>query len=567
MPDDSELTEAYREVLRAHRAVVSAGKDPSSRWRGIVHEALTFLGGQADRHTFTLAKYPHRVYGPYVGISDDGGAAADIRLAAWATPKAVALAGRASPLSLGVGLDAERLGGVGEVPIGPDEFARIWSGCAGRTLMTTNVGSRVNLRFYHQPPIVTLAGGHNLSALNTAKTALADAFRPFLQAPGGPRPLVTFVEFQVGAPRSLAQKQGLLRSLRRYVRSGGIAARAIQHLGLFVEIGSGSTGCNAALRAIDLARACSVKYVSIHGVVRKDADSALSLPGLLDYFPGNQVTQVLKRAAANGVRVRSINQVDPDTVARGIWSALNSVRAMGFDLGKYGLFPLTLEECDAVIGLVQGWFEDWCAAPVFYVDQGILSQKELYAGSNVEAGMKEWLRIVAKHNVKVVLFDTVDKSKGWKILRVGNDPSGLLEPKQVVRVNAFGETLGIKVLWAGGITLDQAYEFGKIGVFGVYVTTAVSKAAPVTGVDRHDPALASKKRPTFDRILKFKTVLEGGFLAGRFASQSPRPGSERAKLLSMIEQARADPAALSRILPVAWRAWWRRNSARPRPAP
>jgi hypothetical protein len=41
---------------------------------------------------------------------------------------------------------------------------------------------------------------------------------------------------------------------------------------------------------------------------------------------------------------------------------------MGLDLGKYGPFPLTMEEHDIVVGLIQQWFPDWSAAPVYYVE-------------------------------------------------------------------------------------------------------------------------------------------------------------------------------------------------------
>jgi hypothetical protein len=40
------------------------------------------------------------------------------------------------------------------------------------------------------------------------------------------------------------------------------------------------------------------------------------------------------------------------------------------------------------------------------------------------------------------------------------------------RLSKLSEKLGIKVLWAAGITLPQAHLFGKLGVFGIYATTA-----------------------------------------------------------------------------------------------
>ncbi|MGA7221289.1 MAG: hypothetical protein WBX16_00410 [Candidatus Acidiferrales bacterium] len=558
--DDYGLSDAYREVLRDYQALVSSGGEPGLLWRRLVHEALGFLGGQADRHTSSLAEYDHRRYGPFLGVSDEGGAARAIRRAAFATPKTRALGHKTSPLAVGVALDAERLGSVGEVPVGPDEFAQVWSECVCRTLMTTNVGSRANLRLYRRAPLVTINAGKSREALDAARVALSVAFKPFVEAPGGPRPLVVFVEFALGSKRGLQEQRKLLRSLQQYVRTGGIAVPRIHHIGLNVRIGWGPKGGDSALRAIDLASSVGISQVSIDGVVRKDADSVVSLPGLLNYLPPGLVVQILRHAQSKRVQVRSINEADPDTVAREIWSGLNTARAMGLDLGKYGLFPLSLEECDIIIGHVQRWFPDWSAAPVFYVDQGIISRSRVYIGDDTAKGIEAWLRIVAKHKVRIVLIDTVDKSQGWRILKADNDPKGILESRQIAHLSAFGQELGIKVLWAGGITLDQAYEFGKLGVFGIYVTTAASEAAPVTGEYRNDPALASEKRPTFAGVVKVKTLLEGGFLAGRLGTGSPRIRKLRESLRVKIELAGVDPVALSRVLPAAWRSWWRWGS-------
>ena len=56
-------------------------------------------------------------------------------------PKCAVLTER-TPLTIGIAHDAERLGAVGEVAVGPDEFATIRLACRGRVLTTTNVGSR-----------------------------------------------------------------------------------------------------------------------------------------------------------------------------------------------------------------------------------------------------------------------------------------------------------------------------------------------------------------------------------------------------------------------------------------
>src|SRR5215471_16238734 len=188
--NDQRISDAYREIQRQYRAIASGGEPPGRRWRNLAREALHYLGGDADRPHISLSDYDHRRYGPFLGISDDGGAAYDVCRAALASPKGQALGSKASALALGVALDAEWLGGVGEVPVGPDEFSDIWLHCTGRGLMTTNVGSRVNLRNYLAAPVVTIAEGDRNAALAAAKAGLAEAFHPFLKTPDGkPRPL------------------------------------------------------------------------------------------------------------------------------------------------------------------------------------------------------------------------------------------------------------------------------------------------------------------------------------------------------------------------------------------
>src|SRR5262245_41155474 len=120
--DEQRISDAHREILRGYRAIAASGQEPGKGWRAAALKALSYLGGDADRHYVTLRDYDHRRYGPFLGVSDDGEAASVVRRAAWASPKARALRGRASPLTIGVGLDAERLGGIGEVVVGPDEF-------------------------------------------------------------------------------------------------------------------------------------------------------------------------------------------------------------------------------------------------------------------------------------------------------------------------------------------------------------------------------------------------------------------------------------------------------------
>ena len=128
------------------------------------------------------------------------------------------------------------------------------------------------------------------------------------------------------------------------------------------------------------------------------------------------------------------------------------------------------------------------------------------------AGLKEWLDVVGRHGVKVVLIDTMEKSKGHRLLRTKDTPMGLLRPSQVQDIDKMAARRGIKTLWAGGITFPQVFEFGKLGVFGIYVTTAVATARPVSKAYRREPLLAAEKEPTFRGCLSSEVAPGGGIL-------------------------------------------------------
>ena len=95
--------------------------------------------------------------------------------------------------------------------------------------------------------------------------------------------------------------------------------------------------------------------------------------------------------------------------------------------------PLTLEDSVAVVRQIQPWFPDWSAAPVCYVDQGVVARNKVYANRDLAKGIALWLRTMAKHRVQVALISTVDKAKGWKILRHDVHPRGLLKARRSLR--------------------------------------------------------------------------------------------------------------------------------------
>jgi len=97
-----------------------------------------------------LAEYDSDQHGPLFAVSDEGSAGPVILDAALSSAKAAA--GASSPSRLGVILDGERMTSAGEVPIGPPEYGALSAGAAGRLLLTTNVGTRVNVRLTGQLP-------------------------------------------------------------------------------------------------------------------------------------------------------------------------------------------------------------------------------------------------------------------------------------------------------------------------------------------------------------------------------------------------------------------------------
>ncbi len=80
----------------------------------------------------------------------------------------------------------------GEVPIGPPEYGALSAGAAGQLLLTTNVGTRVNVRLTGQLP--------EFPALEKSADAVIAAFHQFVDTPDGrPRPLMIRLQVDPGA--------------------------------------------------------------------------------------------------------------------------------------------------------------------------------------------------------------------------------------------------------------------------------------------------------------------------------------------------------------------------------
>lgn len=123
--------------------------------------------------------------------------------------------------------------------------------------------------------------------------------------------------------------------------------------------------------------------------------------------------------------------------------------------------------------------------------------------------------MVARNRVPVVLIDTMDKATAGPLLRSPSTPKGYLSLNQIAAIDCFARAQGVRLLWAGGITLPKVYDLGRLGVFGIYVTSAVASPAPVPPGYERDPWLANVKEPTFEGVLHAKLLLEAGFLSVR----------------------------------------------------
>src|SRR5262249_3135748 len=257
--------------------------------------------------------------------------------------------------------------------------------------------------------------------------------------------------------------------------------------------------------------------------------TAVALPHGIDAFEPDELGAVLQYAGAKKVRVGPRLRVDPQTTPRHTWTAPPPARNMGIDLGKYGLVPLTFEEQQEVIARIQYWLPHWAAAPVFFVDHPLVTATDVFHGPRLAAGIRRWLEMVARLGVRGVLIDTVEQSEHRRLLKNAPDDNvGFLTESEVAALTAFAGERGVKVLWAGGITLPEAYRFGGLGVFGVYVTTAAAALQPVGKKYRRDPYLVGSREPQPEAVARGKLVLGARVPVGRGATDpAARAGGPR----------------------------------------
>jgi hypothetical protein len=568
---------AWRDVLHLYEDVVTRARGDSlglgsrefAGLRQKARQAFTVLGGMAEPVLVSLRHYDHTRYGSYLGVSDEGHMVERIRDAFLKSPKAL-VHGKLEPLVVGCAVDAERLGGAGEVPVGPDEYRDIQLACVGRVLTTTNVGTRVNVRYYNDPPAFTISRPEKAAAMKFAVAKAKTMLSAYLHTPdGNPVPVTLYVSF--GHQVDKATQLAVLQQLMKEMQIGTISDPSVHHLGLLVRAPQGEPGREAVRHGVALAAKAGLEKVAVNGVLRREAQERISMPDLLNFFDKDTANKLWTEAEAKRIDLRAWKTVDVDSVARNTWTSLQAARNSGLYLGKYGMLPLTLSEADFVIGKIQSWFEDWSAAPAIYVDCPTVTPYRCYDEEAAEA-VRAWLDAAHGHRVAVVLIDTADKSRGRKLLKdTPKDEVGILSEGEIRDLDAYARKLGIKALWAGGISAAQAYRFGKMGVFGIYTTTATARKAAVSGDYRHDPSMPNEKEPTYRGVCRVALLLQAGFVQGRlrFLGDSSAAAEVAQKAESLLalsrlqnlseEEERDTQLGLAQSLQCAWRRLLKEN--------
>jgi hypothetical protein len=534
-PETPERATLLRSALRLRRDLnarrLKAGGVPErgdrcDRLDALAATALSELGSIGEPPTWCVGSYDADRFGPILGVSDDGDAAETIVRAFMSTPKAASLreAGLLSSRTLGACVDAERITAAGELLVGPDEWARILEAADGVTGLSTNVGTVVLPRFFRPRPAITVTASDD--PVDVAVEALTAEFHDYMGGSGRPARAVTvFVGFRAHDFRK-RQKVRILRQLQEVVASGRVCDPEVHRIGLLQRVADRPYA--AIGLAIDVAAEAGVAEVMIEGEIRYEARDQLTMPGLLTYLAPGVVNRVLEKATTVGVTVVAKNEIDVATAARTVWAALSTARGMGAHLGKFGLFPLTIEQQLEAIRTIRPWFPTWTPAPSFYVDRPALTSGGVFEERDLTEVAIGWVRGAADAGADVVLFDSPDRTpapagtgtvpyredRGRRLVkRHALDPAGVLTFEDVGRILAVAQcvTPPVRTLWAGGLSARQAYELSGMGAFGLFTTSTTARRIGVRNPEA-DPAATSDLEPTFYGVLGVAMVVEAGFL-------------------------------------------------------
>jgi len=486
-----------------------------------------------QRNDFALATYDSESFGPLFAVSDEGSAGETIVNAAYASAKAKAL-WPIDPVSLGVALDGERMTSAGEVPIGPPEYEELSDTAAGRLLLTTNVGVRVNARLTQQLPefAVTEKSANDKQWLDNVFAA----FEPFVHTPDGqPRPLTVRLWVEPKAP--IKSLKDVVTKLEAGRKEGKLGPAEIHQLSVLVAFEDRITDdkIDVIERIIKLTADAGIRELAIDGDLREPARRRLGIQSLLNILDPEHLRRLLRLSRQLGVRLTYRYHLDIETAARTIWTGLHTARTNGFSAGKYGLMPMTLEEQGAVIEMITGWTADWTAIPAFYVDTPLLTAEDVYDDTQCKDAAKLWLKTARGAGAKIVLFDSPDRVNPRRLIRqpnVAND-IGVLSLADIGEILGYAKELGISILWSGGITSRQAFELAKRKVFGIFSTSSTAAKIAVTAAFEDDPRLPTENEPTDVGVRRIHAIIQGGFLSaalrnrGKGLAKSIGDASER----------------------------------------
>ena len=498
-----------------------------------------------------LAEYDSDQYGPLFAVSDEGSAGPVVLDAALSSAKAAA--GASSRSRLGVILDGERMTSAGEVPIGPPEYGALSDGAAGQLLLTTNVGTRINVRLTGQLP--------EFPALEKSAEAVIAAFHQFLDTPDHrPRPLT--VRLQVDPGADCTRLAALAKKLDEARKKGEIGPPDTHQLSVLVSFKEDiATDAQLEQSEAIIAAAADLGYpeVAIDGVQLPYARRRWGAQGLLNVLSVPASNRLLKFATARGVRLRPRYQVDINSAARTIWTGLEAARANGFDAGKYGLLPLTLEEQAQVIEQITQWTSGWTAIPAFYVDTPLVTATEVFDVAQCEAAARLWLKAARGAGATTVLFDAPDRVNPRRLVHGSDSPDGVLTPDQIEALRDYSELLGVKILWSGGITAAQAFDLARRRVFGIFSTSSTAAKMAVTAQFQQDPRLAAENEPTEFGVRRMHAIIQGGFLSSRMRafdeSLAGELGTFTTNLVASGGEAAKSQAALETLNELLVRGW------------
>ena len=511
------------------------------------------------QNDFALATYDSESFGPLFAVSDEGSAGETIVNAAYASAKAKAL-WPIDPVSLGVALDGERMTSAGEVPIGPPEYEDLSDAAAGRLLLTTNVGVRVNARLTQQLPefAVTEKSANDKPWLDNVFAA----FEPFLHTPDGqPRPLTVRLSVDPNAP--IKSLKGVVSKLEAGRKEGKIGPVEIHQLSVLVAFEDRITDDEIGVteRIMQLAVDAGIRELAVDGDLREPARRRLGIQSLLNILDPEHLRRLLQLSRQLGIRLTYRYHVDVETAARTIWTGLHTARTNGFSAGKYGLMPMTLEEQGAVIEMITGWTADWTAIPAFYVDTPLLTAEDVYDDTRCKDAAKLWLKTARGAGAKLVLFDSPDRVNPRRLIRQANvaNDIGVLTFSDIEEIVAYAKELGISILWSGGITSRQAFELAKRKVFGIFSTSSTAAKIAVTAAFEDDPRLAVENEPTDFGVRRIHAIIQGGFLSvavgnrGKALAKSIADSSER--LLAAEQDQAQSSAELNNLNVELLRGW------------